>query len=321
MMKLKTTLKALKKYHRFLISTHVNPDPDALCSELAVAEYLKSIGKEVMILNEEAVPSRFHFLPGVKQMKSLDNAPKTLKYDVVLVVDCGDFSRIGRVCDVLDKTKPVFNIDHHITNDQFGQYNLVEPKASSTAELLFELLEKAKVKLTKSLAVNLYTGIMTDTGSFRYENTTARTHEIISRLMQFDIQPDKLYRTLYESIPLKDIEAFTQVINNFSSVANGKIACLHLKKSLVAKFSEDFDLRDAIFKFLRSVQGIEVIVILTEVSRKETRLNFRSTNKVNVAKIARYFNGGGHRKASGGRLDVGLKKANDIVIAKIKKEL
>ena len=260
-MKLQTIISALKKHKRFLISTHVNPDPDALCSEMAISIYLKSIGKKVVVLNEEKAPQRYHFLPGVKQIQSVRSCPKKLDYDAVIVVDCGDLGRIGHVQEKIIKGKTIINIDHHITNDMFGKYNLVIPKASSTAEILYELISKAKGKISKSMAIHLYTGIMTDTGSFRYENTTTRTHEIISRLMKFDLQPYELYRKLYETFPLNDLKAFTKVISSFDSRYGGKVASVKLRKSLISSFSEEFDLRDSIFKFLRSIKGVEVVVI------------------------------------------------------------
>ena len=183
-MSMKNIIQTIKANKRFLISAHVNPDPDALCSELAVAIFLRSLGKTVSIVNHQTVPKRFHFLPGVGSIKNYWKNRK-VNYDVAIIVDCGDLGRIGKVQDLIQDDKVLINIDHHITNDSFGTLNCVEPNASSTCEVLYELITQAKGKLTKNLATHLYTGIMTDTGSFRYENTTARTHAIVSELMKF----------------------------------------------------------------------------------------------------------------------------------------
>src|SRR3989338_2639816 len=148
MMKTNTILKAIRRHRSFLITTHVNPDPDALSSELAMAVFLHKLGKKVMIINEENVPKRFMFLPGIKQMKAYSQSIKSV-FDVAIIVDCGDLSRIGQVQKLLTKDKLIINIDHHVTNDYFGHLNLVNLKASSTAEALYELFEGARFPFTK----------------------------------------------------------------------------------------------------------------------------------------------------------------------------
>lgn len=300
-----------------MISTHVGPDPDALCSEMALALYLKALGKKVIIVNEERSPERFHFLPGVKQMKAYSKSMK-VSYDAAIVVDCGDFKRIGKVAGLIDQNKPLINIDHHVTNNRFGHFNLVDVKSSSTAEVLFELIKASGVALTKSMALHLYAGIMTDTGSFRYENTTARTHRIVSELRQFNFSAYELYRDIYERIPLNDIKHFTKVISSFERLFSGKVVRVVLKKNIVSRFSQEFDLRDTIFKFLRTIKGIEVIVIFTEIGSSKTRINFRSSGKVDVAKLAHRFSGGGHQRASGCTLDKNVEKSKQIIMKEMK---
>ena len=150
-MSMKKIIQAIQANKRFLISTHVNPDPDALCSELALAVYLRSLGKTVAIINDQAVPSRFQFLSGIRRVKRYQENKK-VAYDVAIVVDCGELDRIGRVGHLIQKDKALINIDHHITNDLFGSINLVQPKASSTAEVLYELLIKARCSFAKNLA-------------------------------------------------------------------------------------------------------------------------------------------------------------------------
>ena len=197
-MKLINIIRAIKKYNSFLISTHVNPDPDAICSELALAEYLRSIGKKVTIVNQVSIPDRFLFFPGAKAIKQYKEKMR-VEFDIAIIVDCGELSRIGKVQQLLDEFSTVINIDHHITNDSFGRINFVDPQASSTAEILYDLLTKAGCRLTKSIAVNLYAGIMTDTGSFRYDNTKTKTLTIAAHLMKFKFSASDLYAKLYES--------------------------------------------------------------------------------------------------------------------------
>jgi len=317
-MSTKSIIQTIKKHKRFLISTHVNPDPDALCSELAMGAYLRSLGKKVLIINHEAVPRRLHFLPGARSIKPY-RKNQNIAYDVAIIVDCGELSRIGKVKDLIRKDKILLNIDHHITNDRFGHLNLVQPKASSTAEMLYELLSKAKCVLTKNLAINLYTGIMTDTGSFRFENTTARTHAIASKLREFKFSVSALYQKLYGTISFNDLKELTKVISRFDVFLKGKVICVELHKKVLSKFSQDFDLRDAIFTFLRTIKNVEVFIILTEIERNKTRVNLRSNGKFDVAKLASQFKGGGHRRASGCSVDKNVSGARTAVLGKIRK--
>ncbi len=297
-MTVKQMIKVLKKFDRFLITTHVNPDPDALASEVALAMYLKGKGKTVTIVNEEAVPERFSFMPGVRRIKAFYTGMKVAS-DALLVVDCGDLSRPGQVSKAFALDRPVINFDHHVTNRGFGRYNLVDPRASSTCEIIYDLLRKARYPLDKSLALLLYLGIMTDTGSFRYENTTARTHAFAAELMAFDFSVSALYRRLYEMIPFADIRSFARVVEGMKPLAGGRLVSLELTKPTLKKFSESFDLRDKIFRYVRAIRGVEVVVIFTEQSAGKTRVNFRSHGRVNVARLAAGFKGGGHARASG----------------------
>ena len=319
-MSMKSIIQTIKKNKRFLISTHVNPDPDALCSELALAIFLRSLGKTVSIVNHQAVPSRFHFLPGVLSIKNYWKNRK-VNYDVAIIVDCGDLNRIGKVQDLIQKDKGLINIDHHITNDMFGKINLVQPNASSTCEVLYELLSKAGCVFTKNLAIHLYMGIMTDTGSFRYENTTARTHAIVGELMKFKFSVPTLHRKLYETITFNDLKEFTQVISHFDVYFNKKVACVELRKKVLSKFSGEFDLRDTIFKFLRSIKDVEVFVIFTEAGRNLTRVNLRSSSTFDVAKLANSFGGGGHRRASGCAVDKNIVQSRKVILKSIRKAL
>jgi len=317
-MSLNNILKVIRKNKSFLISTHVNPDPDALASELALALFLKFLHKEVRIVNEEAVPRRFKFLPKV-HLIGLYNAHDRRNYDVVIILDCGDLDRIGQVKKLINPRKMIINIDHHVTNDRFGHLNWVKPGGSSTAELLFDLLKQFKCPLTKDMATLLYLGVMTDTGSFCYETTSSHTHAVVSELLKYKIPITELYRKLYESVPLNDFRLFSKVVGHFETFFGRKVACIELSKKIFSKFSQDFDLRDKIFKYLRTIKGLEVVVILTEYKPSLTRVNLRSQGSVDVAKIAHRLNGGGHSRASGCILEENLSGARRKILLVLKK--
>ena len=315
-MTLKKILQTIKKGKRFLISTHVSPDPDALCSELALYMVLKAMGKEVHVVNEEKLPKRYRFLSGSSRIKSFHKGLK-LNVDAALILDCGEMDRIGKVQSLLCGHETIINIDHHVTNDRFGDINLIDVNASSTAEVLYEFLKYARCRLNKEMAGHLYLGIMTDTGSFRYENTTSRTFEVVSELVKYGFSTNRLYQQVYDTIPFNDLREVAGVISDSKAVFSGKVIAIQLSKKILAKFTLQFDLRDTIFRFLRSVEAIEVIAILTELTSVKTRVNLRSNKTFDVAKLASLYGDGGHKRASGCMINKPLKEAQADLIKRI----
>jgi bifunctional oligoribonuclease and PAP phosphatase NrnA len=320
MTNLNPIIKALRGHKRFLISTHVNPDADAIASALAVAMVLKSMGKTVTVVNESEVPSWLKFLPKTSLFKKT-SAIKKIDYDAAVVLDCGDLARVGTVETLIDPAKPLVNIDHHKTNRGFGRLNLVLPRSSSTAEVLYGLFEKMGVRLNKDLATLLYVGIMTDTGSFRYESTSSLTHRIVSHLMSFNISSSKIYDRIYDATPVNDLKLFLEAIGRVELLKGGAVACLELDQKILNKFSGGFDVRDKIFGLLRSTKGVEVVVIFSEATPARTRVNMRSKSYFDVAHLASQFGGGGHVRASGCTMDFSIKDARKRIINSIMKGL
>ena len=318
-MSIRKILRTIQANKTFLISTHVNPDADGLTSELALALCLKSLGKKVHIINADKALGMYSFLPKKNLLKEFRHTK--IPYDAAIILDCGDLDRIGPVQSILRENKTLINIDHHITNDFFGDINFVDPHASSTAEILFDLVTKAKFKLTREVAILLYVGIMTDTGSFRYDNTTARTHAVVSQLMKFKFSVSEWYKKIYENIPFSDFELFNRVVHHFEVTHQGRVASLVLRENILHCFSEEFDLKDRIFTFLRSINGVEVIVIFTESKKNEIRVNFRSQGKIDVAQLASQYKGGGHKKASGCLLAESIESAKRKVFEDLKRIL
>jgi len=316
----KTVLSAIRSHQKFLVTTHHNPDADALSSALVMAMFLKSLGKQAIVLNEDACPEWLKFLPGASMFKKVGPKIKA-DHDAAIVLDCGDLKRSGGVAKYIQDSKLLINIDHHVTNDRFGTINVVDAKASSTCEMVFDLLKEAGYKLNKNAAMLLYAGIMTDTGSFRYENTSAHSHAVVEKLMAFKFSAARMYDRLYIGIPVKDMKIFTDVIHKAQLLNGNKVYCVSLSKSVVARFSKSFDLKEKIFTFLRSIEGIEVVVILTEMSPKEIRVNLRSQNDFDVASLAQQFDGGGHRKAAGCKIYEPLAQAQKTICKAISKRL
>jgi len=244
----KNVLNTIRRHRKFLVSTHHNPDADAVSSALAMTLYLKSLGKQVHVLNEDACPQWLKFLPSTSLLKKAADIKK-IDYDVAIVLDCGDMGRMGGVKKFLETGKPIINIDHHVTNDRFGSINVVFPKASSTCEMVFDFLKEARHPLNKNLAILLYAGIMTDTGSFRYENTSAHCHEVAQQLMAFKFSAAHMYDRLYVGIPVVDMKLFTDLIHKAQLLDRNRIFCVSLPKKVEGRFSKSFDLKEKLFTF------------------------------------------------------------------------
>jgi len=272
------------------------------------------------VLNEDDCPQWLKFLPGTSMFKKASTVKK-MDYEAAIVLDCADFRRMGGVKDLLIEGKPLVNIDHHVTNDHFGTVNVVQSKASSTCEMVFDLLKEAKYPLNRNLALLLYSGIMTDTGSFRFENTSVHSHAVAEELMTFKFSAAEMYDRLYVGIPVSDMKLFTEVIHHAQLLDGSRIYCVSMSKKVVNGFSKAFDLNEKLFSFLRSVDGIEVVVILTELRPKEIKVNLRSQKSFDVSVLAQQFDGGGHKKAAGCKIYEPLAQAQKTICLAIHKKL
>ncbi len=288
-----------KKSNRtFLIATHINPEGDAVGSELALANLLKKLGKRVLILNEDLPPSQYGFLPGLEAIK---RAVKGLHYDAAILVDCSDLSRVGKISKWISRDKPLINIDHHISNTKFGDINWVDPRASSASEMIYELFCALNARINKDDALLLYTGIVTDTGSFRYSTTSVSTHRAVSELLKHGLDVYGIFRKLYESMRFETVKAYAEIISTLEISKNGRVAWLKVNNRLIKKDPSLSEETDNIIQFARCIKGVEAALLFKEVREgREVRVNMRSTSgRVDVNKLARIFGGGGHAMASG----------------------
>ncbi len=286
-----------RKNKTFLVSAHVHLEGDALGSELALAGLLKSLGKRVFVVNEDRVPDGYLFLPGagliIRDIKPLD-------YDAAIICDCSDLSRIGKVQKVLRKDRVLINLDHHVSNTRFGDINWVEPDASSASEMVHALFKALNVKIKKDDAICLYTGILSDTGSFKYKNTSWRSHAVASELLKHGIDVYKIHRLINESLSEATIRDLGAIIRTLEVSKDGKIAWLSVRNNLVRRNPVIAEETDSIIHFARAIKGVEVAMLFKEtVADSEVRINFRSTGAYDVNSLAKEFGGGGHRMASG----------------------
>jgi phosphoesterase RecJ-like protein len=322
-MSLKKAVECIKRNKRFLITSHTNLEGDALGAELSFFHLLKKLGKSATIVNEDDVPYEYVFLPGVERIKKFKQNLKNIAFDCFVVLDCSDLRRTAQVYKLNKNHKAILNIDHHISNEGFGNVNWIEPKASSCSEMIYKLYKSLRVPFDRDSALFLYIGILTDTGSFRYTNTTSFTHQAAAELAKYGIDIRQVYKNVYENIAFADMKLLAKILSGLKRQADGKIAWVQLKRSLLKKRKISFDLSEYILNFARAIKDVEVAVLFKENlwQNGEVRVNFRSQGKVDVNKIAGFFGGGGHKTASGATIHGSIDQVRRRVLAKIKESL
>lgn len=318
-------IETIKRSKRFLITAHVNLEGDSLGSQLAMKELLIGMGKDSFILDNDPVPEHYKFLPGAKEMSNALN--KVKDFDAAIVLDCPTLKRVGKVKDIIkDKAKVVINIDHHISNEKFGDINWVESNASSTGEMVYRLFKEAGIKLTKEAALCLYIAILTDTGSFNYDNTSSVTHEIAGELLGYGLDPAAVSESVYERRSVEDLKLLALVLATIKLIQDGTVAYLEVTKEMLDKTGADIAKSEGLINYARSIDKVKVAILFKEdfVEKNKINVSFRSKGNgeiIDVNKIASLFGGGGHMKASGCIIRGSLEEAKEKVLAKVEEVL
>ena len=294
----------IDQYKTYALTTHVNPDGDAIGSELAVYSYLKKLGKTVKIYNTDPVPKKYQFLPN---WENIEDARAAIDYspEILIILDSSSRDRIGNFLNKrLIPLNAVVNIDHHITAEAFADYNIILPNASSTAEIIYKFIKSAKGQIDSDCALCLYTGLMFDTGCFRYSNTTPETHRIAADLIELgDIVPDEVYRRIYEHIPLGKIHLLGQTLQTLELSNEGRIAWVLVSQAMLKDTNTTFDDVEGFVNQIQAIESVEVAFCLCELPDGNTKVSLRSEGRVDVAALASEFKGGGHERASGCRIN------------------
>ncbi|MEI6631765.1 MAG: bifunctional oligoribonuclease/PAP phosphatase NrnA [bacterium] len=322
-MSLKRAAECIRRNNSFVITAHTSVEGDALGSELALYKLLKRLGKQAVIINEDALPAEYAFLPGVKKIKRFNNTTKAIKFDCFALLDCSDLSRCGKVSGIDFQNRTVLNIDHHVSNSRFGDVNWVDPLASSASEMVYRLFGEMRIPLDKETAELLYVGILTDTGSFHYSNTTGNTHKAAAELLKYGIDVAGIYKEAYSNVPFSQMKRLGKALSDIRRDSSGKVAWALLKDDSRGLEAKAFDLSEYLLSSMRSIKGVEVAVLFREglPGKGKVRVNLRSQGLVDVNKVAGCFFGGGHRTASGCTIAAKNKVAVSRVLSKIKERL
>lgn len=296
-------LAFINAHHRLLLTTHLNPDGDALGSELALAYYLQQIHKEPVIINSSHTPRQYQFLDRhelVRHYQSERDLNVIRSCDGAIILDLSDWRRVDRVGEAIRKFQiPAICIDHHLNGDKIGAVQIIDENASSTGELIYDFLQFCRADLSRDMAEALYICIMTDTGSFRFTNTNANAHRIVADLMDRGISFRKLYESVYENNTPGLFELKGQVMSSLRYESDGKLAWFVITNSMMQKAGVRRSELEGFAEIPREITGVEVVIMFTETEDHQVKLSLRSRGNIAINGLANQFGGGGHKFAAG----------------------
>ena len=317
-------LDKIKESNSIAITFHTSPDGDSLGSALGLLQGIRRLNKKAYILSKEPIPETFKYLPCSEEITG--DVKKPIEgTECVIVLDCGNVERIS--ADLSDYKGMIIDLDHHVSNENYGHINFVDSKAAATCELSYLLIKELgvdfKEKNSETIAIGsaVYTGLVTDTGSFRHSNVTKRTHTIAAELIDAGIENSKIHSSLFDNKPFEKVKLMGAVLSNIELALDNKVAILSIPKGMLESFNlPNADTSDIISIGL-GIKGVEVSMMLKEVE-EGTKSSLRSKNDVDVRKVAEVFGGGGHVKAAGlMQKNIDLETAKENLLQELKKEL
>jgi bifunctional oligoribonuclease and PAP phosphatase NrnA len=309
----------IKSSKNILIISHVNPDGDTLGSMCGLyCAILDNFKKKCDMVAISKIPDVYSYLPHLSEVKNVDDLDKSREYDLVINVDV---AALDRACDakiLFEKAKFTVNIDHHKTNIAYGNLNFINPDASSTGEVLFGCFENMNWKVNLDCAICLYTAILTDTGSFRFDNTKPSTFEVASKLVEIGVQPSDIYKKVYESDSKTLVMFQAHCISKAKFLEDDKIAYTLVYKKDMEKFSAGDDCMEGLTEKLRAIVTTRIAFVAKEMKSGGTKISMRS-KFADVAEICSVFGGGGHKFAAGCTIKAPVEDAAKKVLEEIKK--
>lgn len=314
-MSLKQVIDIINQYDKFLITSHKDPEGDCLGSGLALASLLRRRKKEVFFINESLIPEMYKFLPRIDR---IIRGTKLINFDAAIILDSPNMERIGRAANFINSSNISVNIDHHISNERFADVNWIDSSASSVGEMVYLIFKKLDYKITQEEALCLYVAILTDTGSFRYANTTSRTHNIAAELLKHNLNPEEVYQRIYANSSFTEAKLLGLSLSTLRQSKDGSIVWFRLTKSMRNLIKGNLEQADNFINVARSIKGVKVIALFKEIKNNEIRVSLRSKGEVDVNRIAKFFGGGGHKTASGCTIYANIDKAEKLCLRRIR---
>ncbi|MGD2279096.1 MAG: bifunctional oligoribonuclease/PAP phosphatase NrnA [Candidatus Omnitrophota bacterium] len=314
-------IETLKAKDNFLISAHINPEGDSIGSQLSMYYILKKMGKKAVMAGYYIVPENLRFLSGVESIS--EKLPEGFQPEVAIVLDCPTKDRLGKAARYLEGVQLIVNIDHHISNNFFGNINWVEPESSSVGEMIYGIVEKLEMGIDRNIGEALYAAIVTDTGMFNYDNTSGRTHRIAGALIESGINPKAMHSNIFENKSLSQIKMLGRVLATIEVEEDGKLAYMCLTRKMHEEEGVRSVATEEFINYPRSIKGVEVAVFFKErlSAPGSIDVSFRSSERINVDTIAACFGGGGHKRASGCVIKGALEEVQGKVLAEARSAL
>lgn len=315
---LKEVIAEIKKAKTCLVAGHTNPEGDAIGSTLALGLGLKKLRKKVKFYNADPVPQLLRFLPSSQEITPVLEPHE--HYDLAFIVDVGEKARVGERFANHRGFGKIICIDHHVVGSHEGDINYVLPKAPATGLVVYHLLKALGLKKFKGdIATNLYCAISTDTGSFKYSNTTPETFEVAAELLRSKVDPWEVARYCFETNPLSRLELLKRVLASLEIHPSGLVASISISLKDIEESKATQDLTEGLINYARSVEGVEVAICFRELAPNQYKVSFRSTLRVDVAQLAQKFGGGGHMRAAGCVLEGTLSVIKEKVTREVMK--
>jgi len=301
--------KVVQKNHNFLITSHINLDGDAIGSELALYFILKKLNKKAIILNQNRLPKIYDFLPGSDKVHYLNNnriKPKSI--DVGIVLDCSNIKRIGRTYEIFKDIKTIINIDHHKSNENYGNLNYLDCSVSSVGEIIYELITFIDINLLdEKISTCLFTAIMTDTGSFRYSNVNSKTFGVASHLTRHRIKSHLIANNIYNRNTYPGLKLLGEALLTLETNKSSYVSWLTITRKMLNDTNANDEDVEGIIDVATTLNNVEISILFRETKDNKIKVSFRSKGNFDVNKFAGKFKGGGHPNAAGclclGKLD------------------
>ncbi len=308
----------LQKARTVLLATHVFPDGDALGSQIALGNILRSLGKKVVLFGEEPVSHLYDFLPGSDRIDL--TSPEPAQFDCAVALDCGDAERMGHDMERIRAIHPLIVIDHHKGNEGFGDLNWVDPARAATGEMVYDLAFALGAEISYETAYCLYAAIVTDTGSFKYSSTTAETFRVVRKLVEKGVKPAEVAGHLFDNFTVNRLRLMQEVLATLEIFMDGKIAVIHVSQEMYDRTGTTQTDTENFVNYPRSLIPVKVAVFIKANSKGGLSVSMRSKGSdCDVTRVAHRFGGGGHRNAAGCRFqDQSIQQVRDLLVAELR---
>jgi phosphoesterase RecJ-like protein len=310
----------IKKSSHLLITSHAEPDGDAVGSLIGLGLAIGKLNIKTTLYNESPIPAVYRFLPSVERI--VRHIKKVNTYDTAIVLDCGDIERIGEVSPAVARIPFIINIDHHVSNTAFGNAQLIDEDACSTAEIVYRLIKALAVPMDKDIGTCLYTGILTDTGSFRFSNTNLAAFSISKEMAALGMEPYDVAQHVFGTYSLGRIKLLNLALNSIEISDNGKLSMMTVTRRMLADTQTQPEDVDGLINYARRIKDVKVAALIHELpngsagkmGKSNYHVSLRSDGTVDVADIAGSFGGGGHISAAGFQIESTLSNLKTEIV-------